>query len=223
MRTVRWLGFIGGLVVVVALMVFLGRPDNSSETVAGVNEVTARDHVQGNPNAAVTLVEYSDFQCPACAAYEPTLRRIVAEHKDALRFVYRHFPLMGHQHADLAARASEAAAQQGKFWEMHGLLFENQSSWSVQKNPKDTFIGYARQLGLDEKKFADMLTADVVEDKVAADLMSGNRARVDATPTFFLNGMRIKPSSDYASFNSIISSAIRASAASATSTTTSTP
>lgn len=161
-------------------------------TAAGLTDLTvevdpARDHIRGpRKDALVTLVEYGDFECPYCGQAEPSVRELVKEHGE-LRFVFRHLPLTDvHPHAQLAAEASEAAAGQDRFWEMHDTLMDHQGELTFRH-----LLGYARDLGLDTEKFeADMrahgrTTARVAEDVEAADLDS-----VSGTPTFFINGRR---------------------------------
>jgi protein-disulfide isomerase len=169
--------------------------DNTPLVAGNVEEIEAIDHILGEESAPkATLVEYSDFQCPACASYEPLLESIIADYEsEGLRFVYRHFPLPSHLNAISAAKASEAAGNQGKFWEMHGLLFENQTTWSGQLPSEvvNTFATYAGQLGLDEDKFKTDFEAEATEERVRRDLLSGQKAGVAGTPTFYLNGVEL--------------------------------
>ena len=160
--------------------------------VAGADEVTATDHVLGNPDASVTLVEYSDFQCPACAGYHPVVKQVMETYGDRVRFIYRHYPLRQiHPNAALAAAAAEAANEQGKFWEMHDLLFARQRSWSDNINVKGTFSDYAEELGLNKDTFSSAMGSDAVKDRIATDEASGNRLSISGTPTFFLNGEKL--------------------------------
>ncbi|MBI3385714.1 thioredoxin domain-containing protein [Candidatus Gottesmanbacteria bacterium] len=145
-------------------------------------------HTFGNPAAKTYLVEFSDFQCPACGAFEPAVENMLNKDKDKFLFVYRHFPLPQHEQAVPAAHAAEAAGKQGKFWEMHNLLFANQSTLS-----SDLYTSLAKQLNLDMTQFtADMQASDVV-NLVNGDVSVGNSIGIDATPTFFLNGTKINP------------------------------
>ena len=109
-------------------------------------EVTASDWTKGAQNPKVTLVEYSDFQCPACAAYFEMVEQAVTEYDDRLSFTYRHFPLAQHKNAQSASYASEAAGKQGKFWEMHKMIFEQQADWAEKNNASEIFKGYAQEL-----------------------------------------------------------------------------
>jgi protein-disulfide isomerase len=144
------------------------------------------DHVQGPADAPVTLVEYGDFECPHCGEAHEIVKEAQARFGDRMRFVYRHFPLTQiHHHAQAAAEASEAAAAQGKFWEMHDTLFENQEDLS-----EPALQNYAAEIGLDEEQFAADLENETYREKVEADFLSGAESGVNGTPTFFINGVR---------------------------------
>ena len=176
------------------------------------NDITINetDHVRGALDGKVTLVEFADFQCPACGAYEPLIRQVESDNKDILKVVFRHFPLTQiHQNALLAAKASEAAGVQGKFWEMHDLIYEKQTEWSGELNARDFFLTYARTIGLDTKKFADDLNSVVIEDKILAEFKEGINLEVQGTPTFFINGKKITNPSSPEEFNKIIRDAAK--------------
>lgn len=172
--------------ILAAAMYSLAKPS----TAGGVPDVSAADHVRGgDATAVVTLIEYSDFQCPACAAFEPLLQEVSAAYGTQVRTVYRHFPLYTlHPNAESAALAAEAAGLQGKFWEMHDLLFDRQADWDELAAPIDMFIAYAGLLEIDIEQFKNDLASDVVRDRVKVDVSSGNAAGISATPTFYLNG-----------------------------------
>lgn len=170
---------------------FSGQEDSVYSISVGEN-----DWVRGTTTAPVILVEYSDFQCPACGAYYPMVKSLKQEFGDDVAFVYRHFPLMQtHPFAEPAARAAEAAGAQSKFWEMHDLLFENQSTWSRASNPIQQFSQYAETLGLDLAQFAEDFESDAAAEKVQNDLRRGVQLGVNSTPTFFLNGKKLQPRS----------------------------
>jgi protein-disulfide isomerase len=146
--------------------------------------VTERDHQRGPAGASVTLVEYGDFQCPFCGQAFHVLRDIEDRFRNDLRFVYRHFPLIEiHPRALVAAEASEAASDQGRFWEMHDTLFGNQPRFEP-----DELIAYASQLGLDVEALADDLVALRHRDRIREDFMGGVRSGVSGTPSIFING-----------------------------------
>ena len=172
--------------ILAAAMYSLAKPS----TAGSIPDVSEIDHVRGESSSpAVTLVEYSDFQCPACASFEPLLQDISTTYGSDVRLVYRHFPLYTlHPNAEAAAFASEAAALQGKFWEMHDLLFDRQDDWENLAAPTDMFAAYADLLGLNVEQFKSDLVSDVVRDRVKVDVNSGNAANISATPTLYLNG-----------------------------------
>ena len=145
-----------------------------------------RDHVQGPADAAVTLVEYGDYECPYCGAAYPIIKQTQTEMGEGLRFVFRNFPIStSHPHAEQAAEAAEAAANQGKFWEMHDVLYENQA-----RLREEDLRGYAVKLGLDVDLFDKELAEHVHAGRIHEDVMSGVRSGVNGTPTFFVNGLR---------------------------------
>lgn len=142
----------------------------------------------GDPNSSVKIVEFADLQCPACRTAQPIIKNMLEKHKNQVYFVWRYYPLSTHKNARPAARAAEAAATQGKFWEMTDILFTKQPEWSEKSDPKDLFAGYTQELGLDMEKFkADLDTSYEIIDQDFAD---GNKVSVSSTPTFFINGER---------------------------------
>jgi protein-disulfide isomerase len=142
---------------------------------------------KGNPAAAITLVEFTDFQCPSCAAAQPVLARIAAEYGERVRLVVRDYPLARHADARKAAEAAEAAREQGKYWEYAMLLYQNQSALQV-----DRLKEYASRIGLDRAKFDAALDSGRFADSVRRDLLDGERAGVNGTPTVFVNGVRVE-------------------------------
>jgi protein-disulfide isomerase len=149
-------------------------------------------HVRGPENATVTLEEFADFQCPACGNFYPVLKSIEREYGTRVRVIFREFPLtMQHQHATAAARAAEAAGLQGKFWEMHDLLYENRSSWSKTADVQPVFAEYAEKLGLDTERFKKDQTSAVVQSRISLDHQRARSVRVRSTPALYLNGVEI--------------------------------
>ncbi len=148
--------------------------------------VTERDHAQGPADAPVTLVEYGDYECPYCGRAYPVVKQIQQRMGPRLRFVFRNFPLNTlHEHAGVAAQAAEAAASQGKFWEMHDLLYEHQDELAETDLNK-----YALHLGLEIYKFEADLSAERYAKRVRDDFRGGVRSGVNGTPTFFINELR---------------------------------
>jgi protein-disulfide isomerase len=148
--------------------------------------VTGRDHVRGTAEAPVTLIEYGDFECPFCGRAYPDLKRLLRDLGPAVRFVFRHFPLSEeHPHAQRAAEVAEAAAAQGKFWEMHDLLYEHQAALA-----DGDLFAYARALTLDVARVRQELARHVHRARVREDFESGLRSGVSGTPMFFINDRR---------------------------------
>ena len=148
--------------------------------------VNERDHAQGSPAAPVTLVEYGDYECPYCGNAYPVVKRLQQDLGERLRFVFRNFPLNTvHAHAGVAAQAAEAAAAQGKFWEMHDLLYEHQ-----QDLADADMVRYALKIGLEVYRFESDLSGETFSRRVSEDFRGGVRSGVNGTPTFFINGVR---------------------------------
>jgi Na+/H+ antiporter NhaA len=163
-----------------------------------------RDHIRGPADAPVTLVEYADFECPYCGQAEPVIRELLAEFGRDLRYVFRHLPLEDvHEHARLAAEAAEAAGAQGKFWEMHDLLFQHQDALN-----KWDLIQYAEQLGLDMEQFEAKLRKRKFAPRVAHDVESADLSGVTGTPTFFANGRRHHGAFNLAELTALVRSAL---------------
>ncbi|TMK38930.1 MAG: disulfide bond formation protein DsbA [Actinobacteria bacterium] len=159
-----------------------------------------RDHVEGPADAAVTLVEYGDYECPYSGAAYPIIKELQARMGSRLRFVFRNFPITpAHPHAEHAAQAAEAAAAQGRFWEMHDVLYENQRHLGDQD-----LLAYAESLGLDAERFDKELAEHVHAGRVHEDYMSGVRSGVNGTPTFYINGQRHDSSYDLEPFQAAL-------------------
>lgn len=172
--------------------------------------VGPEDHVRGNPDALVTLVEYGDFECSYCGRAYLVLQEVERRLGRDLRFAFRHFPLAElHPHARAAAEAAEAAAAQGKLWPMHDMLYENQDALAY-----DDLVSYADSLGLDTGRFCGDLTSHAHLERVQRDVRSGVRSGVSGTPAFFINDVRYEDSWDADSLTvALRAAAIRAKAA----------
>lgn len=194
--------FVGGTI---ALMVGLASKNSAVQFVAGnVKAADDSDHIKGAPlkDAKIILIEYSDFQCPACRSYYPMVKKLTQEVPN-LAVVYRHFPLSQHTNARPSAQAAEAAGQQGKFWEMHDMLFDNQQHWADSRSSRETFLGYALSLGLDMDKFKTDYDSSAAKLKIESDYQSGARD-INGTPTFFVNDKKIQNPRNYDEFRSIL-------------------
>ncbi len=156
--------------------------------------VHANSHMTGNINAKVTLVEFGDYECPSCgAAYQP-IKTLVSQYSSNpnFNFVFRNFPLTTvHPNAQIAAEAAEAAGEQGKYWQMHDLLYENQGTWGDSAAPLQYFLQYAQELGLNVNTFQQEVQAAKFAPEIQADVTDGNTLGIDATPTFYVNGIQI--------------------------------
>lgn len=172
--------------------------------------VRETDYVAANKKAKVMLVEYSDFQCPACGQYHPLIKQVLAKYKDQIGFVQRHFPLQQHENAIVAARAAEAAGKQGKFYEMGDVLFTNQKEWEEMDDPTKIFEKYAGKLKLNMEQFKKDNT-DSLDKKIEADRLSGVALGVNSTPTFFLNGVKLSNPGSLDAFSKLIDAELAAS------------
>lgn len=184
-------GFIVLAVVFVGYKIYKWAVTPTPTVTGSAVEAKDDDWVKGNKEAKLTLIEYSDFECPACRSYAPAIKRLSEENKDNLKVVYRHYPLPQHKNARNASYASEAAGKQGKFWEMHDLLFEKQDEWSKDSDIRARFETYAESLGINKDQFITDYESQEVKDAVSADVSLANMLRVNSTPTFFLNGQKL--------------------------------
>ena len=146
---------------------------------------------KGPQNAPVQILEYSDFQCPACQRAEDTVKKILQSYPGKIHFVFRHFPLPGHQWSAIAHQAAECAARSGKFWEFHDRLYDNQKIWSLSPNAVEFILKYAAELGLDLESFVACLTDRETAERVLVEKRMGDRVQINSTPTFFINEERL--------------------------------
>ncbi len=195
---------IGSVVIIGIIVLAIVLTRNSGSTAsdpqisvvnAPIGMTTEGFYYKGNPDAAVTVIEYSDFQCPACASFQEILGdKINTDYIESgkIQFVYHEFPLRNsHPHAIIAAEAARAAGEQGQFWPMHDLLFQNQNEWARSNNPESLFIRYAEQLGLDRDQFANALDSGKFRAQVEAAEQGAFAANIQATPTFVVNGQPV--------------------------------
>lgn len=180
------------IIVVVALLFSNSSPAPSGTTV-DQNTLTANAlHVTGPAGAPVTIVEFSDFQCPSCRAAQPALKQVLQQFPDQVRLVYRHYPLPQFTNSRQASAAAIAAAEAGKFWEYQELLYSRQDEWAPLTDRdalKDTLIAYAVELGIDSDAFTAKMETTEVAEQVQADAQLGRDIGVSATPTIFVNGI----------------------------------
>ena len=200
--------FIAVIIIVIAGLfgVFtLTKKSNDNQQSSNGSSSQVSEHKKGAGNKGVTLIEYGDFQCTACKSYYPMIKQVKESYGDDITFQFRHFPLTQiHPQAFAASRAAEAAGKQGKFFEMHDMLFENQDSWSAQSSVTPIFEGYAQELGLNIDQFkADVLDANTAA-VINADLKAGQAIGAISTPTFVLNGAKIENPKSLDEFKKVI-------------------
>lgn len=198
------------LILLLLITGFIGfawyETNNKADETGATGNITPPTHIVGKQESAVSLVEYSDFQCPACAAYYPVVEQIIEKYKDRISFEYRQYPLISiHRNAFAASRASEAADKQGKFWEMYRLLFTNQQSWAESGTAQSLFEDYARQLSLDLTRFKTDFASSETNTAINASIKEFNkRGLPKSTPTFLLNGKKIQVRNTVEEFSKLI-------------------
>ncbi len=184
---------IGVIVVIGAVLLFKKSPTTTAPSASIQNLVASDDHMTGSKTAKVQLVEFGDYQCPACAYAYPIIKQVTDAHSadPNFNYVFKNFPLPMHPNAIIAAQAAEAAGQQGKYFEMHDLLYANQNAWADLTDPKQVFIQYATQLNLDIPKFQAGLTDQAVAAKLLNDRQQAIDMGLAGTPTFFVNNQQL--------------------------------
>jgi len=200
---ITWLGISTVLIAITLFAV-------SSGGAGTTQEIGENDRwVLGNKDATVSLVEYSDFQCPFCSNAAAMVDELMKNRGDKVQFAYRHFPLKSiHKNSLLASQATESAGEQGKFWEMNKILFERQSEWSGLSwdDAKKKFVGYSKELDLDASKFAKDMLSQEIEDRVNDAYDYAVHHGLNSTPTFYLNGKKIETPRSYKELEELIDS-----------------
>jgi protein-disulfide isomerase len=190
-----WIALLIIIVGVFGLAITQSNKDSAiKRKVENPKAVQADDHIRGKSDSKVYLITYGDYECPACNAWEPEIQKIKDEYKDRVAFIFRNLPLTDkHINAFAAARAAEAANLQGKFWEMHDLLYVKWEEWNGDnKSAQTKFETYAQELGLDMAKFKTDYQSEVVADRINSDLVTASAVGADGTPTFLINGEKVK-------------------------------
>lgn len=191
-----WAG-IGALCIAgLAGLVMLAGKTTSVSVTPTVNpkfpKVSSADIVLGDPKAKITVTEYSDFQCPTCAAYNPIVNKLLIDYKGKVKYAYRFFPLISiHKNAQISAQAGFAANKLGKFDEMKDVLFDKQADWESISDPRDTFIGYAKDLGLNPDNFKSIMNSDEAKNAVLAGETQALGIGLNSTPTFFVGNLNV--------------------------------
>lgn len=204
MSKLRWIIFTAVIVLVLGGLIVYSRISNPAIDVSTIDTHSViaassqngniADHVYNNTQSEVILIEYGDYQCPGCGSAHPNIKTLLDEYGDKISFVYRNFPLTSmHPNARAAAASAEAAGLQGKYWEMHDMLFENQSDWENLSTSQRTeqFKSYASSLGIDATQFEADLASSAVSRKISFDQAVAAKDDVSATPTFLLNGEKL--------------------------------
>lgn len=203
------------ILVFVAIFAFGNKAANTPTSGNG----SISQHIEGLGQDHVTLVEYGDYECPYCGVYFPIVNQIATQYKNQITFQFRNFPLTSiHPNAFAGARAAEAAALQGKFWQMHDLLYQQneiyyannqpQNNWIAAPNPQTYFDQFATQIGLNLTKFNQDYASNQVNGTINADEAEGNKLGVSGTPAFFLDGKQINVGESAAQFQSLINAEI---------------
>lgn len=196
----RWIIFALICVLTIGGLILLSKKDSVNvDTIdpakaVSETETAIGDHVYGNKSSEVVLIEYGDFACPGCGGAYPQLKAIKETYKDKIGFIFRNFPLTAiHPNALAASTAAEAAGLQGKFWEMHDTLYENQNAWTTIDASKrtDVFVGYAEDIGLDTEQFKNDLSDPRVTAKVSRDRALGQKVQVASTPTLYIGNEKL--------------------------------
>jgi len=205
---VLWGGLITVLIILTGSIWFIAKPDANAASPDGAGSMAELQSVpaewgMGNPDAALRIVEYGDYQCGACGYFHPIIKQVMDEFGDDVYFVFRHFPLPNHQFARTAAAAAEAAGRQGKFWEMHDLIMSNQATWT-RGIPTNIFLQMARQLGLNDIQFQqDLRNPDIIA-KIDRDFNSGRQLNIPSVPAFFFNGTLVRNPADVDGFRNLV-------------------
>lgn len=223
-KTQLWIaaGFIALVIAITAIAAFVSNHPASSTssnfTATQTSPITSSDHAHGKANAKVTIIEYGDFECPACGAYEPLIEQLYQQYQNQVLFVFRNFPLYQiHPFAMISSEAAEAAGLQGQYWQMHDLLYKEQSQWTANTTLSTSdvitkyFDAYATQLGLNVTQFNSDMNSAAVKDKIQNDLNAGNAAQVNHTPTFFINLVQIQNPNSLQEFENDLNAAIASS------------
>ncbi len=212
-QDVKIIGGIGiiTLAIVIGSVFLLGK---SSPTVSATKVDQAlllgkNAYVIGNKNAKVTIVEFGDYQCPACATAYPVTKQLLKDYNGKIKLVFRNFPIPEHQNELAAAESAEAAGSQGKFWQMHDLLYSNQDSWGESTHAMDYFLKYAKKLKLNMTKFQSDVTGSKYASNITRDQADAEKLGVNFTPTFYVNGEVLSTDATYDNLQSAIDAAMK--------------
>lgn len=207
-----WAVIVIIVLVLIGVFSFTGSKSNTGNT----SKTSPTQHVEGQGKANVTLIEYGDYECPFCGQYYPTVKQVVQQYDSLIHFQFRNFPLTSlHPNAFAGARAAEAASLQGKFWQMHDTLYENQdpsgkSGWVASSDPLNQyFVTFAQQIGLNVNQFKSDFASDKVNAIVNADLGEANKLGLNGTPSFYLDGKQVQISNTIQDFQKVLNAEIK--------------
>ena len=202
------------LVIVGGAIFFLSRPSSVTPQKADEKLLMGTHHYEiSTASAKATLVEFGDYECPACGAYAPVVDQVLKDFSGSLNYVFREYPLTSiHPNAMLGSEAAQAAGLQGKYWQMHEILYQKQNEWSVVDGAtaRKDILGYAKNIGLNVEQFTKDLDSNTVKNYVQADMNDGDALGINQTPTFYLNGVMMNNPSSLADFESAVRAAITA-------------
>lgn len=219
-KTFLIVGIVTLVIFVGGVFLFSGAGNSSTSTkvvnsslLVPQNAIVTSGFANGNylpasPSASVTLVEFGDYECPACALYSPLTKQILTDFAGKISYIFRNYPLPQHKNASISSYAVEAAGLQGKYWEMHEKMYATQGDWSNLSDPTLIFVGYAQGFGLNVDQFTADLKLPAIINKVKSDFNDGNTIGITETPTFYLNGKKITLSGSYDQLKSFIESAL---------------
>lgn len=197
-----------GAIVIGSIAILIAFVNGNRMDPNAIMQKVVREDSHKVGSGKVQVVEFGDFQCPACAQANPSVTKLKDEFKDDITFVFRNFPLPGHANAQPAAEAAEAAAAQGKYWEMHDKLYETQTQWASLADPTSIFSSYAESLGMDKEAFAKAVMEKANKSRISQDQSDGYAVGVSGTPTFFINGKQ-QAKFDYDSLKSAIQAELK--------------
>jgi protein-disulfide isomerase len=207
----RFLLVLAAIAALFVGLIFINKQDAGAPTTEG--QVT--NHTYGQGSSGLVVLEYGDFECDGCYRYYPLFKQLKEKYKDQVTFQFRHFPIVSaHPNAMAAHRAAESASKQGKFWEMHDLLYERQKLWTGSNAAAKEFENYATELGLDIEKFKADASSTSAGADIQADFKTGEAAGVQGTPTFFIDGKKIETPNSIEAFEQLIEEAVKQKATS---------
>ncbi len=196
------------LILAALVLIFFGViifTKQSKKNDSGSVNSGGSNHIVGSSSSGVALVEFGDFQCPACASYHPILKEIKTKYAEQITFQFRHFPLVGnHQNAMAAHRAAEAAGKQDRFWEMHDMLYERQKTWEQSNNAAQIFEDYATELGINIDQYHQDIASSTINEIINADIKAAQAIGANSTPTFAINGRKINSPGSLEDFSKLI-------------------